>query len=113
MRERFSCSVGCLLLALSASRGAAASQEPPSQPPASGRPAGVIVDGSKTPELIPDRVAAGMFFSAIAIPLNADKKSVDSMKAKLARMKLSAGDMATLRKEMATLGDTLNLQRRK
>ena len=82
-----------------------AAQGPAAQRPSAGerRPLRVVVDGSKTPNLIPDRVAIGMFMSGIAIPSNADKRAVGSMTAKVASMKLSLADMSILRKEASNL----------
>ena len=71
----------------------------------------VTVDGAKNPELIPDRVAVGMFLSAIAIPIDADAKTEASMKAKTSRLGLNRADTGILRKELAALHARLTLQR--
>ena len=70
-----------------------------------------LVDGSRKPELIPDRVAVAMFLTAIAIPATADQKSVLSMEAKVRRMQLSRPDMAVLRAELSGLHARLQVQK--
>ena len=70
----------------------------------------VVIDGKRNPELIPDRVAVAMFLSAIAIPANADGRTVASMEAKVKRMRLSGADMSVLRAELAGLHGRLGAQ---
>ena len=76
---------------------------PPPHFPAGVRAGQIVIDGSKNPERIPDRVAIGMFMSSIAIPAPADIRIVKAMYAKVAPLKLSLRDMGILRTELARL----------
>lgn len=75
------------------------------------QPMRVTVDGSKNPELIPDRVAVGMFLSALAIPPNADKKRVALRDVMVKQVELSGSDAQILREELTPLYNRLLLQR--
>jgi hypothetical protein len=58
------------------------------------------IDGSKTPELIPDSVAFRMFFEAISEPPLPTAEQVRRQRAKLLRAHLSEGDLNVVQSEM-------------
>ena len=76
---------------------------PPPQVPSDFRPGRVLVDGSKNPERIPDRIAIGMFISAITIPAPADKLALRRFESQIGPLKLSPSDKGILRTELARL----------
>ena len=105
-------SVALVVASISAAVSASAQAvNPPANFPSGVRPGRIVVDGSKNPERIPDRVAIGMFMSSIAIPAPADLRTVKSMYAKVAPLKLSRRDMSVLRTELATLHARLQTHR--
>ena len=96
--------IACIL-ALS-SPGTSAAQQAPTPPPgfpSAALPGRIIVDGSKNPERIPDRIAIGMFFSALAIPAPAGKPALRRFEAQIRPVKLSPSDKGLLRTELARL----------
>ncbi|HEX3683890.1 MAG TPA: hypothetical protein VHU83_15250 [Bryobacteraceae bacterium] len=60
------------------------------------------IDGSKTPELIPDSVAFRMFFEAISEPPQPTAEQVRRQRSKLLRAQLSEGDLNVVQSEMET-----------
>lgn len=54
------------------------------------------IDGSLTPQLIPDSVAYRLFFSAVAEPITPSATQIARQQAKLSRASLTAPDLAQL-----------------
>jgi hypothetical protein len=59
------------------------------------------VDGSKTPNLIPDRAAYRLVFMRLMLPVSPDATVIARQEARLARIGLSATDAATLKQALA------------
>jgi hypothetical protein len=68
----------------------------------------LTVDGSKTPELIPDHVAYGHFIAAVATPAAASSDVVARREGYLARVKLSDRDKAGLLSSLRNVREQLD-----
>jgi len=99
--------IATLSIIISSSRGTIYGQQMASQSVIPG-----AIDGSKTPELIPDSVAFRMFFEAVSEPPLPTPEQVRRQKAKLFRAQLSEGDLNVVQLEMEkfhTAGQQLKL----
>jgi hypothetical protein len=64
------------------------------------------VDGSKTPNLIPDRAAYRLVFMRLMLPVSADATMIARQEARLTRIGLSAADATVLRQALASFADS-------
>lgn len=110
LRLAFLCGLLCAAVAIGGTGEAPQPQDPAQLETASATPdrPGTI-DGSKNPELIPDEVAYGLFFLAVAEPENATDEQNARARAKITGAHLSEEDTLALLGTLAEFQKQINV----